>query len=223
MKKIIAVDGPSGVGKGTLCYRLAEKLSFKLLDSGAVYRILALAAVKNNVDLANEDELTNLCRNIDIKFIPENGEVNVILNGESVGDEIRTAQAGINASLVAKFPKVRTALLEMQRAFATEQGLVADGRDMGTVVFKEAQCKIFLDATAKARAERRVKQLQEKGFNADYETILKDIEERDDRDRNRVVAPLKAADDAIIIDTSSLGINEVFDKALEIIARKGMM
>ena len=199
---IITVDGPSGAGKGTLCYALAEKLGFDFLDSGAIYRITALDALKKQVNLENEDAVAEVGRNLNVQFVPDNGEVNVILDGENVGDQIRTAEAGQNASKVAAFPKVREALLQRQRNFACEKGLVADGRDMGTIVFPEAQVKLFLDASAEERAKRRVKQLQLKGFNANFEQILGEIKERDYRDRNRAVAPLVPAKDALVLDST---------------------
>ncbi|KAE9537033.1 cytidylate kinase, partial [Ursidibacter arcticus] len=178
---VITVDGPSGAGKGTLCHALAEKLKFDFLDSGAIYRILALAAKKSGIDFTNEPELAELGRNLDVQFIPSNGEIHVILEGENVGDQIRTAEAGQNASKIAIYPLVREALLQRQRDFSTSKGLVADGRDMGTIVFPNAQVKLFLDASAEERTKRRVKQLQEKGFNANFDEILAEIKERDFR------------------------------------------
>ena len=219
---IITVDGPSGAGKGTLCYALAEKLGFDFLDSGAIYRITALDALKKQVNLENEDAVAEGGRNLNVQFVPDNGEVNVILDGENVGDQIRTAEAGQNASKVAAFPKVREALLQRQRDFACEKGLVADGRDMGTIVFPEAQIKLFLDASAEERAKRRVKQLQLKGFNANFEQILGEIKERDYRDRNRAVAPLVPAKDALVLDSTHLSIDEVIRQALEYISSKGL-
>ena len=219
---IITVDGPSGAGKGTLCYALAEKLGFDFLDSGAIYRITALDALKKQVNLENEDAVAEVGRNLNVQFVPDNGEVNVILDGENVGDQIRTAEAGQNASKVAAFPKVREALLQRQRNFACEKGLVADGRDMGTIVFPEAQVKLFLDASAEERAKRRVKQLQLKGFNANFERILGEIKERDYRDRNRAVAPLVPAKDALVLDSTHLSIDEVIRQALEYISSKGL-
>lgn len=217
---VITVDGPSGAGKGTLCHALAEELNFDFLDSGAIYRILALAAVKKRIDLANEDKLAELGRHLDVKFVPENGEISVILDSENVGDQIRTAEAGQNASKVAVFPKVREALLQRQRDFSTERGLVADGRDMGTIVFPEAQIKLFLDASAEERTKRRVKQLQEKGFNANFDEILAEIKERDFRDRNREVAPLVPAADAFLLDSTHLSIEQVIEQALAYIKNK---
>ncbi|MEG9489279.1 (d)CMP kinase [Mannheimia bovis] len=218
-KIVITVDGPSGAGKGTLCHVLAEKLGFDFLDSGALYRITALSAVKKGIALDDEEKLAELGRNLNIQFVPANGEISVILDGENVGNQIRTAEAGQNASKVAAFPKVREALLERQRAFSTEKGLIADGRDMGTVVFPNAQIKLFLDASAEERAKRRVKQLQEKGFNANFDEILAEIKERDFRDRNRAVAPLVPAKDALLLDSTYLSIEDVVKQALDHIAQ----
>ncbi|KAE9526309.1 (d)CMP kinase [Testudinibacter aquarius] len=212
---VITIDGPSGVGKGTLCQALAEKLGFELLDSGAIYRVLGVAAVKSAVALDDETALAALAAKLDIRFVPENGVVKVLLNGEDVSSEIRTEIAGNNASKVAPFAQVRSALLQRQRDFSTEKGLIADGRDMGTVVFPQAQVKIFLDASSEERAKRRFKQLQQKGVAADYDQILSEIKERDFRDRNRAVAPLKPADDAFLLDSSALSISEVIEKALQ--------
>ncbi|QIW15963.1 cytidylate kinase [Pasteurellaceae bacterium RH1A] len=219
MNIVITVDGPSGAGKGTLCHALAEKLGFDFLDSGAIYRILGLAAVKKGLDFADEDKLAQLGRQLDVQFVPQDGEVQVILEGENVGDQIRTAEAGQNASKIAVFPKVREALLQRQRDFSTERGLIADGRDMGTIVFPEAQIKLFLDASAEERTKRRVKQLQEKGFNANFDEILAEIKERDFRDRNREVAPLVPAKDALLLDSTHLSIEEVIEQALKHIAQ----
>ncbi len=222
MSYIITVDGPSGAGKGTLCHALAEKLKADFLDSGAIYRIAALAAVKKGISLDDEVALAQLGRQLDIRFEPKNGEVNVILDGENVGDQIRTAEAGQNASKVAALPQVRAALLQRQRDFASANGLVADGRDMGTVVFPNAQVKLFLDASAEERTKRRVKQLQEKGFNANFDDILAEIKERDFRDRNREVAPLVPAADALLLDSTHLSIDEVIAQALAYISSKGI-
>ncbi len=217
---VITVDGPSGAGKGTLCHALADKLGFDFLDSGAIYRILALAAVKHGIDFENEFALAELGRKLDVKFVPENNEIQVILDGENVGDQIRTAEAGQNASKIAVYPQVREALLQRQRDFRSTKGLIADGRDMGTVVFPDAEIKFFLDASAEERTKRRVKQLQEKGFNANFDEILAEIKERDFRDRNRPVAPLVPAKDAMILDSTYLSIEEVIQQALDYIAQK---
>ncbi|TCP91209.1 cytidylate kinase [Cricetibacter osteomyelitidis] len=220
MSVIITVDGPSGAGKGTLCYALAEKLGFELLDSGAIYRVTGLAALKHGVALDDEETLAEIASKLDLQFVPRNGEVQVLLNGEDVSKQIRTQETANAASKVAVFPLVRTALLQRQRDFAGEKGLIADGRDMGTVVFPEAQVKLFLDASAEERAKRRYKQLQEKGIDGNFDGILAEIKERDFRDRNRAVAPLKPADDALLLDSTALGIAEVIEKALNFIHNK---
>ncbi|OOH91315.1 cytidylate kinase [Pasteurellaceae bacterium 15-036681] len=220
MNIVITVDGPSGAGKGTLCHALAEKLGYEFLDSGAIYRILALAAIKKGISLEDETALAELGRKLDVKFEPENGEINVILDNENVGDQIRTAEAGQNASKIAVYPKVREALLQRQRDFSSERGLIADGRDMGTIVFPNARVKLFLDASAEERTKRRVKQLQEKGFSANFDEILAEIKERDFRDRNRAVAPLVPAKDALILDSTHLSIEDVIQQALDHIAQQ---
>ncbi|ATG74141.1 cytidylate kinase [Zobellella denitrificans] len=211
---VITVDGPGGAGKGTLCQLLAEKLEWHLLDSGAIYRVLALAALHHNVALDDETGLMPLAAHLDVQFPVVDGQIKTILEGEDVSRSIRTEQVGEAASKVAAFPRVREALLRRQRAFRAKPGLIADGRDMGTVVFPDAQVKIFLDASAEERAQRRLKQLQDKGFDVSFDRLLSEIQARDDRDRNRSVAPLKAADDALVIDSTHLSIAEVLDKVL---------
>ena len=220
MNKIITVDGPSGAGKGTLCYALAEKLGFALLDSGAIYRVTALAALKRHTDLTNETELADLARHLDIQFVPKNGEVNVLLGGMDVSHLIRTQEVADAASKVAVFPQVRAALLQLQQDFAQNDGLIADGRDMGTVVFPDAQVKLFLDASAEERAKRRYNQLQNKGISGNFAQILAEIKERDLRDRNRAVAPLKPAEDAFLLDSTTLSIDEVICQALNYIQQR---
>ena len=220
MNKIITVDGPSGAGKGTLCYALAEKLGFALLDSGAIYRVTALAALKRHTDLTNETELAELARHLDIQFVPKNGEVNVLLGGMDVSHLIRTQEVADAASKVAVFPQVRAALLQLQQDFAKNDGLIADGRDMGTVVFPDAQVKLFLDASAEERAKRRYNQLQNKGISGNFAQILAEIKERDLRDRNRAVAPLKPAEDAFLLDSTTLSIDEVICQALNYIQQR---
>ena len=217
---IITVDGPSGAGKGTLCYALAEKLGFALLDSGAIYRVTALAALKRAVDLSDEFQLAELARNLNIEFLPVDGEVNIMLDDMNVSSLIRTQEVAEAASKIAVFPQVRAALLQLQQDFAKNEGLIADGRDMGTVVFPNAQVKLFLDASAEERAKRRYKQLQNKGINGNFAQILAEIQERDFRDRNREVAPLKPADDALLLDSTTLSIDEVIAQALAYIQQK---
>ncbi|HBV75873.1 MULTISPECIES: (d)CMP kinase [Vibrio] len=217
---VITVDGPSGAGKGTLCMMLAEKLGFHLLDSGAIYRVLALAAIHHGVDTESEDALVPLATHLDVQFIAEGDLVKVILEGEDVSRELRKEETGTAASKVASLPRVREALLRRQRSFSAEPGLVADGRDMGTVVFPSAEAKIFLDASAEERAQRRLNQLQNKGLNGRFDQLLCDIKERDDRDRNRAVAPLRPADDALVIDSTLLSIEDVVAQSLKFIESK---
>lgn len=212
---VITVDGPGGAGKGTLCQLLAEQLNWCLLDSGAIYRVLALAAQHHDVAVDNETDLIPLAAYLDVQFPIEAGQVKVVLEGEDASRVIRNEQVADAASQIAAFPRVREALLRRQRAFRTLPGLIADGRDMGTVVFPDAQVKIFLDASAEERANRRFLQLQEKGIDVTFERLLSEIEARDERDRNRVVAPLKAAEDALVIDSTDLSIKEVLEKVLE--------
>ncbi|MDC5706868.1 (d)CMP kinase [Vibrio europaeus] len=217
---VVTVDGPSGAGKGTLCMLIANKLGFHLLDSGAIYRVLALAAIHHGVDLESEDALVPLATHLDVQFVAEGDLVKVILEGEDVSGELRKEDTGMAASKVAALPRVREALLRRQRAFAEGQGLIADGRDMGTVVFPEAEAKIFLDASAEERAQRRLKQLQGKGLDVRFDDLLREIQERDDRDRNRPVAPLRPAEDALLLDSTTMSIDEVVEKALQYIESK---
>ncbi|MFV0548282.1 MAG: (d)CMP kinase [Limnobaculum xujianqingii] len=211
---VITVDGPSGVGKGTLCQALAEKLGWHLLDSGAIYRVLALAALHHEVDLASEEALVPLAIHLDVRFIAQQNQLQVILEGETVTNEIRNETVGNAASQVAAFPRVREALLRRQRAFREAPGLIADGRDMGTIVFPDAPVKIFLDASAEERARRRMLQLQEKGQCVKFERLLSEIQERDSRDRNRTVAPLVPAADALMVDSTHMSVDEVVERTL---------
>ncbi|OTQ58415.1 (d)CMP kinase [Gilliamella sp. A7] len=217
---VIAVDGPSGVGKGTLCQALANHFNWHLLDSGAIYRVLALSALKKNIALDDINQLTKLALDLPLTFDSSHDDVKVLLAGVDVSKDIRTEQTGGVASKVAAINEVRTALLQRQRDFRQLPGLIADGRDMGTVVFTDAPVKIFLDASPQSRAERRMKQLQDKQIHAKFHEILQEITARDERDRNRVVAPLKPAVDALIIDTTSLSIEDVFNQAIMYIKEK---
>ena len=212
---VITIDGPSGAGKGTLCKAMAEALHWHLLDSGAIYRVLALAALHHQVDITSEEALVPIAAHLDVRFVSTHGEMDVILEGENVSGEIRSQDVSNTASKVAAFPRVREALLRRQRAFRDMPGLIADGRDMGTVVFPDAPVKIFLDASPEERANRRMLQLQEKGFSVNFERLLSEIKERDDRDRNRAIAPLIPADDALVLDSTSMSIEEVIKIALD--------
>ncbi|OCG41581.1 (d)CMP kinase [Gilliamella sp. Bif1-4] len=217
---VIAVDGPSGVGKGTLCQALANHFKWHLLDSGAIYRVLALSALKQGIALDDSNKLAQLALNLPLTFDTQGYDVKVLLNQIDVTKEIRTEQTGGAASKVAAINSVRAALLQRQRDFKQAPGLVADGRDMGSVVFSDASVKIFLDASAQSRAERRMKQLQDKQNNVKFAEILQEITARDERDRHRAVAPLKPAIDALIIDTTSLPIQDVFNQSIKYINEK---
>lgn len=217
---IITVDGPSGSGKGTLSHMLAQYLGYHLLDSGALYRLVALDAMQRGLDLSRPEEMAQLANHLDVYFKLEDNHTNIILQGQNVSAAIRQEAVGMNASLVAAYPQVRAALLDRQRAFAELPGLIADGRDMGTMVFPDAPVKIFLTASAEARAERRYKQLVEKGESVDMAALIKDIQERDMRDTQRSVSPLKPADDAVVIDSTGLNIAQVFGEMLDIVKSK---
>jgi cytidylate kinase len=209
---VLTIDGPGGAGKGTICQMVAKQLGWHLLDSGALYRLTALAAQKHGVALDNESSVAVLAKHLDVQFMPQDeGLVNTILEGEDVSGDIRTEEVGAMASKVAALPEVRQALLERQRDFAQAPGVVADGRDMGTVVFPRAPVKIYLTASAEERAKRRFLQLQEKGKAADIEKILSEIVERDERDMNREVAPLKPAIDALVVESTNMSIEQVLD------------
>lgn len=211
---VITIDGPAGAGKGTIACRLADKLGWHMLDSGAIYRVAALAALRQHLDLQDETTLAAMIPTLQIEF--KQGEA--WLDGVIVTGEIRNETCASATSQIAALPAVRAALLELQRHFQQAPGLVADGRDMGTVVFPEASHKFYLTASAEIRAERRLKQLSEQGLSAKLCDLIQDINARDERDANRPVAPLKPADDAVLIDTSSLDQDEVFAAVLHHIA-----
>ncbi len=216
---VITVDGPSGSGKGTVCRLLADKLGWDVLDSGAIYRVLSLAALHHQIALDNEEALVPLAANLDVQFLVDSqtNAGKVILEGEDVTTTIRNEEVGAAASKVAALPRVREALLRRQRAFRTENGLIADGRDMGTVVFPDAPLKIYLTASAQERARRRFVELNERGLDVTLGGLLEDIQARDDRDMNRAVAPLVPAEDAIELDTSELNAQQVFDKVITLL------
>lgn len=222
---VVTLDGPGGAGKGTISYLLAQKLGWHLLDSGAMYRVLALAALQHGISLGDEESLGGLAQVLDVEFRPatDSPVCEVILEGQNVSHDIRTEEAGNNASIVAALPAVRAGLLARQKAFRETPGLIADGRDMGTVVFPDAPVKIFLTASAEERATRRYKQLKEKGFDVSLRDLCNEIKERDDRDANRAVSPLKPADDAILLDSTELAIEAVFEQVLLAMTNKGLL
>lgn len=221
---VVTIDGPSGSGKGTVAALLAAKLGWKFLDSGALYRLLAFAARNHGVDLTNEEALKVLAAHLDVQFdTAESGQgMCIVLEGEDVTEAIRNEVVGAGASQVAALPAVREALLQRQKAFREAPGLVADGRDMGTVVFPDATLKIFLTASAEERARRRYLQLKAKGDDVNLASLLDEIRARDERDTQRAVAPLKPADDAIQLDSTALSIEQVLGQILSEVAKRDL-
>ncbi|MCP5158061.1 MAG: (d)CMP kinase [Gammaproteobacteria bacterium] len=218
---VITVDGPSGVGKGTLCQWLAMRLGWHLLDSGALYRLTALAALRRNLDLADEAGVARVAVELDVDFVPDaTGSMLVLLDKMDMSDTLHSEATGNAASQVAALPAVRIALLQRQHNFRRAPGLIADGRDMGTVVFPDADLKLFLTASAGERAYRRYKQLIKKGMNANLEHIVKEIAERDARDTQRMVAPLKPAADAETLDTTQLDITQVCERVSTLVNQR---
>lgn len=208
---VIAIDGPSASGKGTVAQRVAEKLGFHYLDSGALYRLVALAALRSGTDLADETTLARIAGQLDVVF----KVTKIFMGNQDVTDDIRAEACGNGASRIAAYPAVRQALMARQRAFRQPPGLVADGRDMGSVVFPDARLKVFLTASAAERAQRRYKQLMEKGIGANISTLLQDIQERDARDSSRSVAPLQQGAEASLLDTTSLNIAQAVDEVIK--------
>ncbi len=224
MPQVLTIDGPGGSGKGTIAQKVADYLGWHFLDSGALYRLTGLAAQNHNVALDDKVQLAVLAENLDIRFeLVANDEPRVLLESKDVSLEIRLPEAGQAASKVAAFTEVRDALLVRQREFKRAPGLVADGRDMGTVVFPDAPLKVYLTASVEERAQRRYKQLLAKGQSVKIGDLLQDIQARDDRDMNRAVAPLRPADDAIIIDSSFMSIDEVFQQILDLLKDRDMI
>jgi cytidylate kinase len=220
---IITVDGPSGSGKGTFCQLLAINLGFLYLDSGALYRLLALATKRHKVDLHAVDSVALLARHMDVTFdASDQSQIKIILEGEDVSSTIRSENIGTDASVIAAYPKVRTALLDRQRAFVKPPGLIADGRDMGTVVFPDATAKIFLTASPEIRAERRYNQLKDTNKDVSLASFVQQVKERDTRDINRKFSPMIAAKDAFVIDSSKMTIDEVLQRGLKIAKNNGI-
>lgn len=222
LPSVLTIDGPSGAGKGTVSRIVARRLGWHYLDSGALYRAVGVAASWADIDTSDASALVRCTFDTHVRFVESgDGGLRVLVNEADATDELRLETTGALASAIAAIPEVRAALKERQRAFRMEPGLVADGRDMGTVIFPDAPFKVFLTASAEERAERRHKQLKDKGVSVNFDDLLREIMARDARDAQRTVAPLKPADDAVIIDTSGIGIDAVVAKVLDLLPVSG--
>ena len=216
MIPVITIDGPSGSGKGTIAQNVASQLGWNILDSGSLYRLTALACIQEEIDFEDEASVEGIARNLPVSFNSTQQGLKILLKNEDVSDAIREENIGMAASKVAALGGVREALLERQRAFVSEPGLIADGRDMGTTVFPQAGLKIFMTASCEERAQRRYKQLKEKGISVSLAALVADLKARDEQDSNRSISPLKPADDAIVIDSSDMTIEQVTQKVLDL-------
>ena len=216
--QVLTIDGPSGSGKGTISRAVAHRLGWHYLDSGAIYRAVGLAAAWENIDLSDADSVAACAARTEIRFESDDaGEPRVIVNGKDATHQLRMETAGAAASAIAAHPPVRNALLDLQKRFRQAPGLVADGRDMGTVIFPDAKYKVFLTASAEERAKRRYKQLKEKGVSVNLDSLLHEIAARDERDAGRAVAPLKPAIDAVVLDSTGMPITEVIERVLAVL------
>lgn len=215
----IAIDGPAGAGKSSIAKLVAKKMNYVYVDTGAMFRTMAYYFLTHDIDPVNETQVNDSCDRIRIEIQYQAGEQHIFLNGEDVSQEIRREEVGNAASVVAKYTKVRTKLLELQRELAASTDVIMDGRDIGTVVLPDAECKIYLTASSRVRAERRYKELKEKGESCDLEQIEADIIARDEQDMNREVAPLRQAEDAVLVDSSDMTIEEVVTRIMELAER----
>ena len=216
----IAIDGPAGAGKSTIAKQLAKELSFIYVDAGAMYRSMALYFMRNGIAKEDEAAISDACKTVEVSIAYENGEQQVLLNGENVSKEIRKEEVGKMASATSVYKEVRTKLVELQQKLAADKDVIMDGRDIGTCVLPNAQVKIYLTASVETRAERRYQELQEKGAACDLEVIKKDIADRDYQDMHREISPLKQAEDAILVDSSDMGIEEVVETIKNIYREK---
>lgn len=214
---VLTIDGPSGVGKGTISRIIARRMGWHYLDSGALYRAVGVAASWADIDTSDASALVRCTFDTHVQFVEQGDAMRVMVNGTDATDELRLETTGALASAIAAIPEVRAALKERQRAFRELPGLVADGRDMGTVIFPDASYKVFLTASAEERAERRHKQLKDKGVSVNFDDLLREIMARDARDAQRTVAPLKPADDAVLIDTTGIGIDDVVARVMDLL------